>query len=249
MFFDDQIGSGWCLGTTWRCTPSEATGLWSAILFYATTLFVTAIHSATQHLTGTATRNEEATRRHTAADVGNDWRLVGWLVVYFFSFAGGSLLWALAGVRAVHPVQIWWIQLIGSAALVACAVVFVTVHVNLGENWSPEPEQKARHLLVTHGAFRWARHPMYAAFLWAAIGTLLATMNWLIAWCVFGLVPLTLRRIKTEERILSELFGARYLEYRRHVSALGPPWRCLGFDREVPEADHERREYSALHSE
>ena len=90
---------------------------------------------------------------------------------------------------------------------------------------------------------------MYAAFLWAAIGTLLATMNWLIAWCVFGLVPLTLRRIETEERILGELFGGRYLEYRRHVSALGPPWRCLGFDGEVPEADHERREYSALHSE
>ena len=75
--------------------------------------------------------------------------------------------------------------------------------------------------------------PMYAAFLWAAVGTLLATLNWLIAWCVFGLVLLTLRRIETEERILIELFGARYLEYRRRVSALGPPWRCLGYDAEL----------------
>jgi protein-S-isoprenylcysteine O-methyltransferase Ste14 len=65
---------------------------------------------------------------------------------------------------------------------------------------------------------------MYAVFLWASIGTLLATLNWVIAWCVFGLVLVTLRRIDTEERILVDAFGGQYLEYRRRVSALGPPW-------------------------
>ena len=76
---------------------------------------------------------------------------------------------------------------------------------------------------------------MYAVFVWATIGTLLATLNWLFAWCVSGLVMLTLRRIETEERILIGLFGARYLEYRERVPALGPgPWCCLGFDRGRP---------------
>lgn len=104
----------------------------------------------------------------------------------------------------------------------------------MGENWTPEPGlEKARHKLVTHGVFRWCRHPMYAVILWANIGTLLATLNWLIAWCVFGSVVVTLRRIKTEERILVGLFGCQYLEYRQRVSALGPPWCCLGFDREM----------------
>ena len=70
---------------------------------------------------------------------------------------------------------------------------------------------------------------------YAAIGTLLATLNWLLAWCVSGLCVLTLRRIKTEERILIGLFGAQYLEYRQRVPALGPgPWRCLGFDKGAP---------------
>ena len=72
---------------------------------------------------------------------------------------------------------------------------------------------------------------MYAVILWAFVGTLLATLNWLIAWCVFGSVLITLRRIETEERILVGLFAGRYLEYRRRVSALGPPWQFLGFDR------------------
>ena len=71
---------------------------------------------------------------------------------------------------------------------------------------------------------------MYAIFLWGSIGTLLATLNWLIAWIVSGLVLVTFRRIEAEERILVDLFGAQYLEYRTRVSALGPPWSCLGYD-------------------
>ena len=73
---------------------------------------------------------------------------------------------------------------------------------------------------------------MYAVFLWAFVGTLLATLNWLVAWIVFGTVLVTLRRIEKEERILIELFGGEYHAYRRRVSALGPPWGCLGFDRQ-----------------
>ena len=65
---------------------------------------------------------------------------------------------------------------------------------------------------------------MYAIWIYAAIGTLLATLNWLIAWCVFGAVLIALRRIEAEERILVGLFGTSYLEYRKRVSALGWPW-------------------------
>ena len=85
---------------------------------------------------------------------------------------------------------------------------------------------------------------MYAIFLWGAIGTLLATLNWLIAWCVFGSVLVTLRRIPTEERILTELFGERYLQYCRRVPALGHPWRFLGFDSEMTPAA--TREYHVI---
>ena len=234
--FDGEISSWWCVGCTFRCTPAEAAGLWSVALFYGTMVGATVLHSIAQGQNGTAGRNEAVTRRHTtAADVGGDGATVCHFLAYFFSLAAGSLLWALGGVRFVHPVQAYQVQLIGAEMLAACTALFVAVHVTMAENWSPEPEAKGRHELVTHGVFRWARHPMYAVFVWAAIGTLLATLNWLFAWCVSGLVMLTLRRIETEERILIGLFGARYLEYRERVPALGPgPWCCLGFDRGKP---------------
>ena len=108
-----------------------------------------------------------------------------------------------------------------------------------------EPEAKMQHQLVTHGLFRWARHPMYAVFLWATIASLLATLNWLISLIPFGLFLFSAHRIEAEERILVELFGREYLEYRRRVSALGPPWSCLGFDAEMSGAT---TQYSQLDS-
>ena len=151
------------------------------------------------------------------------------LLVYFFTFAAGCLVWVLGGARCVHPFQIWQIQLLGSTILMACSGLFVAVHFDLGKNWSPVPEKLVGHELVTTGLYGWARHPMYAVFLWAAIGTLLATMNWLVAWCVSGLVLITLRRIPVEERDMLQLFGRDYAQYRDLVPPLGFPFvgrRC-----------------------
>ena len=75
----------------------------------------------------------------------------------------------------------------------------------MGENWTPAGDECRTRKLVTHGVFRWCRR--------AAVGTLLATLNWLIAWCVFGFALVTLRCVKTEERVLVELFGGQYLDY------------------------------------
>lgn len=229
-FFDDEISAWWCFRATWRCTPAEATGLWSTILFYMAIVVVTAIHMVMQ--TGNP-NDDDATQwqlKSAAAGSGDEVQLLCLLMLYFFGFVAGCLIWALGGVRWVHPVQVWQIQLVGSAGLVVCTCLFVAVHVSMGESWSPEADLKAPPKLITHGVFRWARHPMYAVFLWATVCTSVATLNWLVTLCV-GSVLMTLRRIETEERILLSLFGERYAEYRRHVSALGPPWGCLGFDR------------------
>ena len=99
MFFDEEISIWWCLGDTWCCTPAEAIGLWSVILFYTTAVFVTAIHSCIQHQNGTAERDEDATRRYTSKDGDVELGVVCSLLVYFFLFVAGCLLWVAAGVR------------------------------------------------------------------------------------------------------------------------------------------------------
>jgi protein-S-isoprenylcysteine O-methyltransferase Ste14 len=75
---------------------------------------------------------------------------------------------------------------------------------------------------------------MYAVFLWAAVGSACATLNWVIAALFCAMFWMTARRVASEERILVHLFGSEYRAYRRRVSAFGPPWMCLsrrlGFD-------------------
>ena len=110
-----------------------------------------------------------------------------------------------------------------------CTIILLLVHMNMGESWSPQLEVKVRHKLITHGIFRFARQPMYAVLLWAALGTLHATFNCLVTWCVFGSVFFTFQRINNEDRILEELFGDAFREYQCRISALGPPWQCLKF--------------------
>lgn len=246
MLFDEEISFGWCLGLSWRCTPFEALGYFSVILFYTSMLIISAIHIAMiRGHDEISTGNQSATRRQASTTSNDDLGFLISLLICFFTFAAGCLLWVLNQLW-VHPLQIWQVQLLGSAMLIACLFLFVTVHTDLGDSWNPIPDTPP--MLVTHGVFQFARHPMHAIFLWAAIAALLATLNWVIAWCVFGVVMVTLRRIKTEECILVEVFGDRYVEYQRHVSALGPPWQCLGFDGEMRMAasQHRRGDYNVI---
>ncbi len=249
MFFDNEIDFIWCLGITKRCTPSEAIGSLSVILFYASVLIVSAIHISVIHSHdnhNVTTGNGRTSRRHVATTSNDAFAFLIALVVYFFTLAGGCLLWVL-NPASIRPFHIWQVQLLGSTLLFACLVLFVIIHIDMGDSWYPLPDAPPK--LVTHGIFQYARHPMYAVFLWASIATLLATLNWVIAWCVFGLVIVTLPRIQTEERILVDLFGDRYVEYRRRVSALGPPWQCLGFDKELiatQQQQHSRSEYREI---
>ncbi len=245
MFFNEEIVSGWCFGLTWRCTPSEAIGLWSVLLFYSTVVIVTGIHLVAQKQNGNGngtigsgsggySHHIRNNLRSTSTAADDDVLLLCSFLIYFFGLVVGCLFWALSLTlndndangnahphHLVHPFQIWQVQLLGSSILLTCLILFIVVHIDLGKNWSPIPEKKARHELVTDGIYQYARHPMYAIFLWAAVGTFAATLNFVISWCVLGLVFITLRRIETEERIMVDLFGEEYIEYRKRVSALG----------------------------
>ena len=76
--------------------------------------------------------------------------------------------------------------------------------------------------------YRWARHPMYALFLYAAMGGACATLNSVVTAALFGpLVVLAISRVEVEESQLRERFGAAWDEYCERAPALGGPG-CWG---------------------
>ena len=96
-------------------------------------------------------------------------------------------------------------------------------HAELGRNFSPTLQIVEDHSLVTDGVFRRIRHPMYSAHLLWAIAQAMLLQNW-IAGPAFLVVqvPLYLRRIPTEERMMLEQYGDEYREYMGRTGRLFP---------------------------
>jgi protein-S-isoprenylcysteine O-methyltransferase Ste14 len=92
-----------------------------------------------------------------------------------------------------------------------------------GKNFAPTLEMKDDHQLVTHGAYRWVRHPVYLAFLLMIAGSGVLARNWfmeLTGVLLIGFVMLL--RIPREEALLAERFGDQYAAYRKRTPLLIP---------------------------
>lgn len=200
-----------------HCDVAECAGQISTLAFFLVVAFWSLGHLVLQRLSGTHAVDAEATRKHVRSRFQD--RLFTGLsympLVFVCQWRPSGWVWA-------QPARVPEVQVLGAAFVVAAAAGFIEVHCRLGHSWSPSPEFKKRHDLVTRGIFSLARHPMYAVFLWAAVAILLATFNWVLCSCYALPLINLIRRIPVEEDILIDAFGGRYREYQQRVGALGP---------------------------
>jgi protein-S-isoprenylcysteine O-methyltransferase Ste14 len=116
-----------------------------------------------------------------------------------------------------------FIRWAGAVVMVASLWLFWRSHVDLGQNWSVSLELRENHQLVSHGVYRWVRHPMYASiWLWGlAQGMMLA--NWFAGWSVIPVfATMYYIRMPREERLMYEEFGDGYREYARRTGRVFP---------------------------
>ncbi len=94
---------------------------------------------------------------------------------------------------------------------------------SLGKQWALAARLVEGHDLVTDGPYRWMRNPIYTGMFGLLLATGLAMSRWttLIAAAVV-FVAGTLIRVRIEERLLRQAFGAAFDEYARKVRALIP---------------------------
>ena len=226
MWLNETVNSVWCAGEifTKQCTPYEAIGLWLVFAFYTIVIIVTMVHECYKENNQTS-RNME--RNNNLARSPDLMAPLIFLTVYFFVLVIGCLLWAIFGIKAVHPFQFWPVQIVGSVIIFLSILVFIQVHLIMGKNWTLAGQPSVAAKLVTTNVFSYCRHPMYSSFIWACLGSLLATLNWLIFWCMLPAVFFTLSQLEQEQRTLESIFGREYLNYAKKVPALGFPWDFL----------------------
>jgi protein-S-isoprenylcysteine O-methyltransferase Ste14 len=125
----------------------------------------------------------------------------------------------VAWARFALPDWVRWL-----AALVASALIPVVywIFVSIGANISPTQATRANHQLVTHGPYRWVRHPLYSTgFVLAVCLTLITSLWWLAVGMVAPLVILLLRTSQEEARLI-EAFGDEYRAYMKRTGRFLP---------------------------
>jgi protein-S-isoprenylcysteine O-methyltransferase Ste14 len=123
--------------------------------------------------------------------------------------------------RRVLPVGSW-VVVTGVIVHVASFLLAISARRHLGRFWSGEITQKVGHQLVRTGPYRLVRHPIYTAILGMFVGMAIVSGDLHAFVAVAVITAAYLRKIRIEERNLSELFGATYDDYRRATRALVP---------------------------
>jgi protein-S-isoprenylcysteine O-methyltransferase Ste14 len=110
----------------------------------------------------------------------------------------------------------------GLAIEAAFILLAVWARRALGSNWSGEVRVATGHQLIRSGPYRYIRHPIYTAVLGMYCGVALVSGE-IHAPIALAIVALGYwRKIRMEERAMSETFGADHEAYRRDTWALVP---------------------------
>lgn len=111
---------------------------------------------------------------------------------------------------------------LGVAMGVAGDFLAYWVFTSLGNNVTPTVVTRKNATLVTHGPYRWVRHPLYLMGLLAYLGFALLAENWFLAILTVLAFSLLNLRLPKEEARLIERFGDEYRSYMQRTGKFLP---------------------------
>ena len=139
-----------------------------------------------------------------------------------------ALVWAIHRpafspiVSASQPVEIVIALITLGLAFASVWVVMAAVRT-LGKEWSVTARLVEGHNLATSGPYQFVRHPIYSSMLGMLLATGLAVAYWFsLLLAIFIFLIGTVIRVRSEEQLLSERFGADFEAYRKRVPAMLP---------------------------
>jgi protein-S-isoprenylcysteine O-methyltransferase Ste14 len=144
---------------------------------------------------------------------------------------GGFLLLGALGAYFVAPAWLaWssipfpaWLRWFGLALGYASLALIWWTEASLGKNFNTTLHVREGHNLITHGPYRYVRHPMYTGLFLFVVSWLLASANLVIG--LPGLLSLTvivLNRLQLEEATMIDLFGDKYRDYVQRTGRFLP---------------------------
>ena len=113
------------------------------------------------------------------------------------------------------------IRVIGVLVITAATVLYFKALAHLGRNYSPCFDSHVPFELITHGPYRFTRHPMYLAKLVVVIGNVILSGSfWFLIMFAYLLFETVATVIKEESYLRSSL--PAYENYRRRTTMILP---------------------------
>ena len=146
--------------------------------------------------------------------------LLLWGGVIFYLVDPASMAWSSVPLPA-------WLRWIGVGVCAGAGGLLIWTFRRLGKNLTDTVVTRRVHTLVTHGPYRFVRHPFYDSAMLFVLGVSLVTANWFLLLLGITLMGLFVIRTRTEEANLLARFGAPYREYSQRTGRFVPRIRSL----------------------
>ena len=128
--------------------------------------------------------------------------------------------WELVKQRSLDLLSVQ--AIVGIALVVAGLIIRVVAAVTLRRFYSSTLVIRSDHQLITHGIYRFVRHPIYLGVLVSVIGMPVVASSLVGLLIMLILIPVILNRIRLEERMLAAEFGDSYRAYKKTTRKLIP---------------------------
>jgi len=161
---------------------------------------------------------EEISAKEEGAIILNLRRVLGlllWLSLLAYLINPGWMAWA----RMPVPM---WLRWIGAGLMVIAVPLIYWVFSSLGTNVTPTVVTREAHSLVTHGPYRWVRHPLYTVGFTLFLGFSLMAPSWFTLIVMLLGSAVLAQRTEIEEARLIERFGDDYRVYMQRTGKFFP---------------------------
>ena len=143
---------------------------------------------------------------------------------------GGGLIWLLILAYMIYPPAVaWatiplpsWLRWLGVLGGFAALILLIWMFRSLGMNITDTVVTRKDHSLVTHGPYRWIRHPLYTFGALLFLSLSLVTQIWLIPLLAIPTMAILVQRTSIEEKTLQNRFGEEYIQYSERTGRFFP---------------------------
>ena len=160
-------------------------------------------------------------RLHAEPNTAQWWAKIGFVIAMLVGIA--APIAAVAGLDDIPALDATWLHVVGIVVTLAGIVLTLAAQYSMGESWRIGVDPAERTELVTAGAIRYARNPIFTAMLVTATGLAMTIPNIISIIGLLALIAALEIQVRlVEEPYLIDTHGDTYRNYARQVGRFAP---------------------------